>query len=231
MRAFQHLRWLPVAVAAHLTVATVAAQPTGANAARVAIASAVTARFGASAEVEVRLTAAVPATWHGQLEAAAIDPGARLGAPVWVTFAGAPGHSLRISADVHVVVDHVRAAHPVLAGHVLEPDDVTTMHEVVTGLPFRRLPVAAEVIGARALRSLDAGEVIQPGFIVAPLIVRIGEPVTAIARVDGVEVSARLVAADNGRVGDVVRVVNPETKRTVRARVITPGTVEVLNER
>jgi flagella basal body P-ring formation protein FlgA len=231
MRVLSTLRWITIVAAIPAAVATVAAQTSGVDAARRSIAAAAAARFGAGTEVDVRLTADVPATWHDQLETASIDPAARLGTPVWVTFAGAPGHSLRMSADVRVTVDHVRTAHPVLAGAVLAAEDFVAVHEAVTGLPFRRLPIAAEVLGARALRSLAAGDVIQSGFIVAPLVVHAGETVTAIARIGGVEVSARFVAADNGRAGDVVRVVNPETKRTVRARVVTSGTVEVLNER
>ncbi len=231
MRFLSTLRWITIVAALPAAAATTAAQTTDVEAARRSIAAAAVARFGAGAEVDVRLTADVPATWHDQLETASIDPAARLGAPVWVTFAGAAGHSLRVSAEVHVTVDHVRATHPVLAGAVLTAADFSAVREAVTGLPFRRLPTAADVLGARALRSLAAGDVIQSGFIVAPLIVHAGEPVTVIARVGGVEVSARFVAADNGRAGDVVRVVNPETKRTLRARVVTSGTVEVLNER
>jgi flagella basal body P-ring formation protein FlgA len=231
MRILSTLRWIAIVAAVPAAAAIVAAQTTDVGAARRSIAAAAAARFGVGAEVDVRLTADVPATWHDQLETASLDPAARLGAPVWVTFAGSPGHSLRISADVRVTVDHVRTTHPVLAGAVLSAADVSDVREAVTGLPFRRLPIAAEVVGARVLRSLAAGDIIQSGFIVLPLVVHAGEPVTAIARIGGVEVSAQFVAAENGRTGDLIRVVNPETKRTVRARVVTSGTVEVLNER
>ncbi len=41
------------------------------------------------------------------------------------------------------------------------------------------------------------------------------------------EVTATFVAADGGDAGDVIRVVNPDTKRYLRARVVKPGLVEV----
>ena len=54
---------------------------------------------------------------------------------------------------------------------------------------------------------------------------------TAIARIGDLEVAARFIAADSGRIGDLIRIVNPDTKRSIRARIIKAGTVEVFNER
>jgi flagella basal body P-ring formation protein FlgA len=39
------------------------------------------------------------------------------------------------------------------------------------------------------------------------------------------------VATDNGAMNQVIRVVNPETRRSMRARIRAAGEVEVVNER
>jgi len=48
--------------------------------------------------------------------------------------------------------------------------------------------------------------------------------------VGGIEAEARMVAADNGDKGSVIRVVNPESRRSIRARVVAAGVVEVIHD-
>ena len=56
-----------------------------------------------------------------------------------------------------------------------------------------------------------------------------GQKITATARVGSVEVSSIFIAVDSGAAGDVIRILNPDTKRTLRARVVSTGLVEVIN--
>jgi flagella basal body P-ring formation protein FlgA len=217
-----------------VAAATLAAQAPGVpdqGALRQAVVEAVVARVGVGADVDVRITSATSPAWHGDLTSVAIDPAARLGAPLFVTFLAGPGATLRVSADVHVVADYVRASHSLLAGQTLTAGDVTPVRDVVPPMPLRHLPTAGEVIGAKAIRRMAAGDIIQTGFVQTPPVITIGDPVTAIARIGDLEVAARFIAADSGRIGDLIRIVNPDTKRSLRARIIKAGTVEVFNER
>jgi flagella basal body P-ring formation protein FlgA len=50
------------------------------------------------------------------------------------------------------------------------------------------------------------------------------------ARVGAVQVVAELVAVQDGDPGATVRVVNKGSRRELRARVIEPGLVEVVDE-
>jgi flagella basal body P-ring formation protein FlgA len=201
------------------------------DAIRHAIATAVVARVGTGADVDVQLASAIAPTWHGDLTSVAIDPAARLGAPVFATFLAGPSASLRVSATVRIVADYVRASHAIPAGQVIAAGDITPVRDVVPAMPLRHLPTAGEVIGAKSIRRMAAGDILQAGFVVIAPVVTIGEPVTAIARIGDLEVAARFIAADNGRIGDLIRIVNPDTKRSLRARVVKAGTVEVFNER
>jgi flagella basal body P-ring formation protein FlgA len=59
--------------------------------------------------------------------------------------------------------------------------------------------------------------------------VRSGRRVNVRARVGGIEAQGLCVAIENGRMGAVVRVVNPDSKKTLVGRVVGPGEVEVIH--
>jgi flagella basal body P-ring formation protein FlgA len=206
--------------------AAIRAQGAAPDPLRRALVSAVLERMGPSAEVVV---GAINPSWDGPFTRVAIDPSARIGGPVAITIFTGPAASVRVSAVVKVVVDYVVAGRPVPGGQVLVAADVTAVRGVVAQVPFRRLPTLAEVVGARGLRPLAPGEIIQPSFVAAIPLVRAGQTVTARARIGSVEASLTFTAVDGGAPGDVIRIVNPDTRRTLRARVVSAGLVEVIN--
>jgi flagella basal body P-ring formation protein FlgA len=193
---------------------------------RRALVSVVLERMGPGAEVVV---GAINPYWDGPFTRVAIDPSARIGGPVGITIFTGQAASVRVSADVKVVADYVVAGRPVAGGKVLVAADLKAVRGAVAQVPFRRLPTLVEVIGARALRPLAPSEVIQPSFVAAIPMVRAGQTVTAMARIGSVEASLTFIAVDGGATGDVIRIVNPDTKRTLRARVVSTGLVEVIN--
>jgi flagella basal body P-ring formation protein FlgA len=133
------------------------------------------------------------------------------------------------AADVElaVAVEHLHTRREIARGAELADEDVEVVRHVVDG-PLRRWP-AADVVGrGRVLRDLPPGACLSPGSVQALPLVRAGQPVLAIARVGDVVAEANLVAADNGDKGAVIRVVNPGSRRTLRARVSGAGRVEVI---
>src|SRR5262249_30753706 len=97
--------------------------------------------------------------------------------------------------------------------------------------PLRALLTAEEVKGARATRDISAGTVLTRSDVAPEPLVRAGDAVQAHARVSGIDIVGEMVAAESGNAGDVVRVVNQETKFAARAKVIARGEVEVVNVR
>jgi len=77
--------------------------------------------------------------------------------------------------------------------------------------------------GGREVRVPAQARVSCPAPIVAP-----GRRVRVVARFGAVEASAPGVARQPGRVGDVIRVQNLQTRSGLRARVIDADTVEVV---
>jgi flagella basal body P-ring formation protein FlgA len=124
----------------------------------------------------------------------------------------------KISAKVAV------AAADVPAGKVLAASDLLLERQDISGMPdtFSDLGLVQEMSARRTLR---AGDVLRQNMLVAPPLVKRGEPVRIVARRDQIEVSMAGEALDTGARGAMVRVKNASGV-TIRARVTEQGTVE-----
>lgn len=193
------------------------------------IRQAVAERLGAPAEVDV-IALGLPDEPVAFREARP-DPIARLGKPVRFALVGPDGRSVYVMAELRVVTDHVVVRQAVGRGHIVGAADVEAVRQELVGTPLRPLPTAAEVSGARALRPLEAGQIVQTGFVVVPRPVEAGDRVTVVAIAGAVRVTASFIAADGGEIGDVVRVSNPETRRVIKGRIVGKGRIEVMYEK
>ncbi|MCC7124541.1 MAG: flagellar basal body P-ring formation protein FlgA [Acidobacteria bacterium] len=200
-----------------------------------AVVAAVRARMGA--DVDVRIESMTPALLRDSGAVTAVpDPGALLGRPIrfalTTTEPGANGPRV-VPAGSLVAVLAVSAAHlhtvrGVRPGDTLAAADVDARTHVITGVPLKPLPQHTAAADARVIRTLAADACLVAGAIAPTTAVRTGQQVTAISRFAGGEVTATLVASEAGDPGRVIRVVNPQSRRALRARVVSPGVVEIL---
>jgi flagella basal body P-ring formation protein FlgA len=199
-----------------------------------AIMAAVRDRMGPEATVGVGLAdLSVPADVTGEL-AVVPAPDARIGGLVDFTVIGTGGDGRarqigRARAMVWVVVPHARATRLLSRGTVLAEGDVTAVTAEPGRVPLKRLPRAEAFIGSTARRDLAAGEVLTSQSAPPAPDVRAGDQVQALLSVGAVVVTANLTAVDSGTTGAMVRVVNRDSRRELRARVLGPGMVEVLH--
>jgi flagella basal body P-ring formation protein FlgA len=191
--------------------------------------AAVLERLGA--EVDVTVTPLSLPAEPKVFTRATPDPSARLGKPMRFVLIGPTGRAISATADVRIVAEYAIATRSISRGQVLKVEDMLPAKGELRELPLRRLPTATTLIGAKTLRPLTAGTPIQASFVAQKRTIEPGDKVTVVAAAGAIEVTATLVAADGGDVGDVIRVVNPETKRYLRGRVLRAGTVEVMHER
>jgi flagella basal body P-ring formation protein FlgA len=208
--------------------AAVVAASTAGPAAQV-IRDAVAARVGSGADVTIVSISA--ADLDGPFREARPDPGARLGRPIRFTLLRDAGLNVLAVATVQVVGDLVVPVHPIGRAKPVTAADVARVRTEWRDVPLRALPSLAEVVNGRTLRPLAAGAPILPGSVVLRRPVEPGDRVTVLATSGAVEVSAAMIASDGGRVGDIIRVVNPDTRRYLRGRVLRTGVVEVTYER
>jgi flagellar basal body P-ring formation protein FlgA len=94
--------------------------------------------------------------------------------------------------------------------------------------PADALVDPAALIGMSARRSLAAGRPLRPGDVEPTPAVRRADPVALVFQSGGLMLSLRGRALENGAPGEVIRVLNPETNRTLEAVVEGPGRARVL---
>jgi flagella basal body P-ring formation protein FlgA len=128
----------------------------------------------------------------------------------------------RISASVVVLVA------PVAANEVLTDAHLTVGQRDITSIAD---PVIApnDAVGQTSRRSLRAGDVLRNSSLTAPVLVKRGDAVVMIARIEGIEVSTAGEALDAGAKGATIRVKNSSSGQTLRMRVVAPGTVEPVD--
>jgi flagella basal body P-ring formation protein FlgA len=207
------------------TVRTASGPMSAADAARAAI----EARLGDDVDVTVTVTGLSGDALV--FREARPDPASRLGQPVRFTFVTVDGAQLPGSADVTVVGPRTIARRAVARGEHLTEDDLLTVVGELSGVPLRPLPTVQELVGGRVMQALPAGGTVLPGAVAVRREIERGDPVVAVAAAGAIEVTATMLAADGGRRGDTIRVMNPETKRYLRARIVKKGLVEVINGR
>lgn len=111
-----------------------------------------------------------------------------------------------------------------MAGKILSLNDLLHQRHDITLTPdIFSDPALLEGMAAR--RSLRAGEVLRQSMVVTPPLVKRGQQVRIVARVDQVEVSMAGEAMDTGVRGALVRVKN-SSGTVIRARVVEAGVVE-----
>jgi flagella basal body P-ring formation protein FlgA len=201
-----------------------------------AIAAAIVARVGRTAQVSVSGLSVSSSAERTQAIVARPDPGGRIGQSMRFVLVGGPYGKppLRLgeaNAVVHVTAEVVRTRRPVVRGAAVDAEDVATESTSLAGRSVMRLPSFDEVVGARTRRDLGVGELVTKTDILAVRAVRSGEHVRTTVRVGAAELGATLVAVGNGSIDDVIQVVNPQSRRTLRAKVIGKGEVEVVDVR
>ena len=159
------------------------------------------------------------------------DPSARLGKPIRFTLVTMAGGVMTATATLSVTADHVVVRRRISRGATVTPEDVSAERGVLQGMPLKALPIAEHVVGARALRPIDAGAIVLQGFVLAPRAVEPGDTVTLSAAAGPVEVTASMIAVDGGRIGDTIRVRNRESKTFLRGRILRRGYLEVVHGR
>lgn len=169
----------------------------------------------------------VPARAGATFRVARPDPAARLGRVMRFTLVPDGGAAVFASVTVRIVGERVVTLRSLDRGRTVSADDVSVVRGELTEGPLRRLPTGSQVIGSRVLRPIAASATVLPGSVVVRRAVEPGDRVTVVAVSGPVQVSATLTATDGGDAGDTIRVVNSDTRRTLRGRIVKEGLVEV----
>lgn len=176
----------------------------------------------------------------GPTSAAAAMPACT--APLAVTLSGmapyeqaqvrcpAPSWSLYITVIVAQSEAVVVAARPIIAGQTIAPEDLMVKTLPVQNFAGRQIFTdPAQINGASAVMSMQAGMVITQGAVQAPLIVKSGQLVTVHVYSGGVMLTVNATAEQPGRIGDTILLTNQGSGRRFTAQVTANGVELRLN--
>lgn len=146
---------------------------------------------------------------------------------VGVRCTGSAPWSIYVPAKV-LVYDHVVVAvRPLSRGTLLTAEDMEIKELDVTSLAGGYFSSTDQVVGRTLRRNIQLGAAIGPGIVELPKVVRRGERVQILARTAGMEVRMEGEALEDGAEGELIRVRNRSSKRSVEGRVTGPGIIEV----
>ena len=159
---------------------------------------------------------------------AQLDPAARLGQPMRVVmFAGSLRRGAAV-ATVNAVARYARAAQAIKRDEVIGSSSIDIVTAALPELPLRRMPTPDEVLGVKARRAIAAGEALTSAVLVLPPSVKSGDKVTVKVTVGRVEVTGSAIASGTGNDGELIHILQPNTRRPMKARILGPGAVEVI---
>jgi len=101
------------------------------------------------------------------------------------------------------------------AGQILTADVVEATPVETRGVSRDFITVTDGLEQFEAARPLRAGEPLRPSDLRPALLVRKGQSVVLSMRSDALNIEVRLEATQDGRMGDQIRLVNPDSGRTV----------------
>lgn len=137
----------------------------------------------------------------------------------------ADGWNLAVLTEVKVYAVAVVARQVINRGETFRSGQLALQEFEVTKLNSGFYSSLDKVIGQGAKRRIRADQLLTPNLVAAALVIQRGQQVKISANHDGINASTQGEALENGAVGDVIRVRNLSSKKTVEAKVLEAGVV------
>jgi len=138
---------------------------------------------------------------------------------------GAASVKLNFSGVAHVTAEVLTLARPLARGDVIKSADVAIERRPRTDIGADAITDASKAIGLAARNTINVGRPLRAADLMKPELVQRNESVTIVYEVPGIMLTVRGKAMDSGAEGDMIDVLNVQSKRTVRGTVVGPGRV------
>lgn len=134
---------------------------------------------------------------------------------------------VNVPVTVKATMDVVVASSNIKRGALLDKENLT-IEKISVGRGYKKyLNDFGLVVGLSATRNIRAGSPMKAGFAEKQALVRAGEIVTMVAESGSMRITTRGHAKQDGNIGEWIKVVNMESKKTISAMVSGPGEVIV----
>ena len=131
-----------------------------------------------------------------------------------------------IRVDLEAMAEVMVAKASMRRGTILTNDDVETLYTDISKVDE---PIFADdqISGKQLKRSVRLGEPLEQNEVEFPPVIKRGEKVVINASSHGLQLTAAGKARDDGRPGEMIRVINSSSRKEVVCKVIAPGVVRV----
>jgi|UniRef100_A0A7C5ENR7 flagella basal body P-ring formation protein FlgA len=135
---------------------------------------------------------------------------------------------IKVSGKVRVERQVVCATRPLKSQEIIGPGDVQVLRRDVTGLNAGEFFISPDqVIGRTLCRNVGPQEIITSRHLSHQPVIKRGDEVTVVLEQDGLEISTKGVAQEQGHPGKTIRLLNPKSKKEFQGSVIDAKTVRV----
>jgi flagella basal body P-ring formation protein FlgA len=135
--------------------------------------------------------------------------------------------TLRLNGKAAVTGDVVMVSHAIDRGALIRDTDVIVERKPRAEINRETLTRRDQVVGFAARANLRPGQPLRAAELMKPELVQRNETVTLIYEVPGITLTVRGKAAEGGAEGDVISVLNEQSKRTVQGVIVGPGRVVI----
>ncbi len=134
---------------------------------------------------------------------------------------------LRFTGSLSETFEAVVPTREIAPGQLLNAADLAVERRPKANSTPATLTTIEQLQGLAAKHVLRAGQVIHQADVAKPELVGRGDTVTIMFQVPGIMLTILGKATDPGGLGDVINVVNAQSKRAIQATVVGPGRVSV----
>lgn len=141
---------------------------------------------------------------------------------------GPSTHSpMRLSGRASATVEVVVLARSIERGGLLKDADIALERRPRAQVGRDTVTDRAQAVGFAARTNLEPGRALRTAQLMKPELVKRNEQVTLVYEVPGIVLTVRGKALESGAEGDVISVLNEQSKRTLQGVVAGPGQVVI----
>jgi flagellar basal body P-ring formation protein FlgA len=134
---------------------------------------------------------------------------------------------LRLTGRATVTVEVATVARSIERGAILKDADVMLERKPRAQIGRDAIVDRAKAVGLAARTALEPGRPLRAAQLMKPELVRRNEQVVLVYEAPGIMLTARGKATESGAEGDVISVLNEQSKRTLQGVVVGPGRVSI----
>jgi flagella basal body P-ring formation protein FlgA len=136
-----------------------------------------------------------------------------------------PGWRLQVATDMQLWLPVLVTTRVIDRGEAITAADVKRQEIDINKAPRGFYHHLTQITGMGAKRRIRANQLLSPTLIAQPLAIKRGDKIKIVATQDGISASMSGEALENGSKGEVIRVKNISSNKTIEAKVLGSGEV------